>query len=134
MRLFVYGTLRRGSWNNYRLGPSHFIGEDSFTGSIWWSHTGGIPFAKLEGTDTVHGELFEVPSTFIPGLDALEGHPKWYKRTSVRMHKSGGEAIVYIYQGSVEGMEKVPDGRYPIHKPVDGPSAPSSASSTATQS
>jgi len=139
MRLLVYGTLRKNGWNHHRLGPSQFIGEDSFTGSLWWNHAGGIPFAKAEGpegSDVVHGEVFEVPSTFIPGLDALEGHPHWYKRTAVKLH-GGGMAIAYIYQGSVEGMLKVPDGRYPIEKPQAPKAAkpptearPSSASST----
>jgi gamma-glutamylaminecyclotransferase len=134
MKLLVYGTLRRGGWNHSRLGPSHFLGEDSFTGSLWWNHEGGIPFAKTDGEDVVHGELFEVPSTFIPGLDALEGHPVWYKRTSVKLHKNGGECIVYIYQGSVEGMQKVPEGRYPIYKPSNaGTSEPTASAASSTQ-
>ena len=127
MHFLFYGTIMRGGAFHHLLKDSQFLGEGSFTGNLYW-HRSGIPYAKLDQDGLVHGEIYEVPEELVPRLDSLEGHPTWYRRVVVKLLE-GFAAWVYIYQGSVEGMEKVPEGRYSIHKPIDAPPSASSASS-----
>lgn len=106
MKLFVYGTLKRGFGNHFLLRGAKFLREDSFKGQLY---TSGIPFA-IPGDGVVHGEVFDVPAELVPRLDSLEGHPDGYTRTEVSLH-SGEFAEVYLWFHGPRG-ELVPDGRY----------------------
>jgi len=83
MKLFVYGTLKRGYWNNRYLSTSTFIDEH-----ILFDYAlvdlGGIPgLIETDHPDGVKGEVWEVPDDAIPALDRLEGHPEHYTRQKI---------------------------------------------------
>lgn len=92
MKLFVYGTLRKGYWNNRRLTGANFLGQAiTLKPYILWN--GGFPIAThnqrvadLKGVKMlpVAGELYEVDETHIRSCDQLEGHPDWYNRTLIQ--------------------------------------------------
>jgi gamma-glutamylaminecyclotransferase len=106
MRLFVYGTLKRGFGNNRLLHGATFVREDSITAFLYSS---GVPFAT-PGPGIVHGEVFDVPEELVPRLDSLEGHPHGYKRTVMPLH-GGGTAEAYMWFHAPYG-QALPEGRY----------------------
>lgn len=107
MKLFVYGTLKRGFSNNSLLRGAEFISEDTIKGHLY---VGGVPFAT-PGTGVVHGEVFDVPAALLPRLDFLEGHPDGYRRTPVTTLE-GRDVEAYLWFHGVETRELVPDGVY----------------------
>ena len=57
-RIATYGTLKRGFYNNYLLGPdAKFVGEGSFQGRIWIEKGQGYPRAS---TEPINGEVGDV--------------------------------------------------------------------------
>lgn len=107
--VFVYGTLKKG-YNNHRLlelGKAQFLGEDEAPGVVY----GPFPFAKPE-EGWIKGETYKVDGVTLGRLDALEGHPWAYERTSVVL-KSGVKAGIYYYKRELgRDAAPCPDGRW----------------------
>jgi len=89
MKVFVYGTLRKELGNHYLLQDSVYCGvgltKKKFV--MLESSTGhSIPFVVKPNKKTqsyathIEGEIYEVNQSTLMRLDALEGHPKWYRR------------------------------------------------------
>ncbi len=91
MRIFVYGTLKRGQCNNYLLQTSKLIGETTVKGTMY--NWGAIPAITLKGNDEVRGEVYEITSETLNRLDVLEGYPLLYDRTQVKV--DGVDTWVY---------------------------------------
>jgi gamma-glutamylcyclotransferase (GGCT)/AIG2-like uncharacterized protein YtfP len=74
LRLFVYGTLRRGMPAHGRLAGARFIARASVPGRLF--DLGRYP-ALLEAEapeDVVHGEAYELPDkAMLAAIDAYEG-------------------------------------------------------------
>lgn len=115
LRLFVYGTLKRGHGNNRVLGTtSEWLCDDVLPGARMW--TIGYPVVKLEGAGEVKGEVWRVnDASVLRNLDRLEGHPHSYRRTPVVL-KSGDMVQTYIWQRETHGMQELPDGLYPLEQ------------------
>ena len=104
-RLFVYGTLKRGSDNKYaRLleANSEFLGTGRMRGRVY--NLGRYPGAVVseQPGDWVPGELFclVTPAKTFKTLDAYEGAE--FSRTMVDIRLDSGESLeswVYLYQG-----------------------------------
>ncbi len=104
-RLFVYGTLRRGSKNKYAkmlAEQSEFIGTGRMRGRLY--DLGRYPGAVTSERpgDWVYGELFRLfnPTKTFKALDLYEG-PQ-FSRTMVTVRLDSGEQLdswVYLYQG-----------------------------------
>ena len=93
----VYGTLKRGYGNNRLLTSwATFLGED-FVPFNKIRGT-GFPIAKFHGADgtkLLKVEIFAITSPeTLQRVDALEGHPQWYKRTPV-VTESGKNVEIY---------------------------------------
>ena len=73
IRLFVYGTLKRGFGNNKVLGESRFVANGSIQGLLL--DLGTFPgFISATGVPPVMGELWDVPDqATLDRLDQLEG-------------------------------------------------------------
>ncbi len=93
MLLFVYGSLRKGLQNNYRLESSKFIGQcntcDEYimVGLKSKSYPYVIDkelFIDIKPTKII-GELYEVDNEIIEKLDKLEDHPNTYKRRETKV-------------------------------------------------
>lgn len=100
MKLFVYGTLKRGHGNNFLLRNSEFLGE-ALTEADYDIFSAGIPFLT-EGEYAVRGDLYEVDDQTRRTTDALEGHPGFYTRAPLQIQ---GFTDVQAYMVLREDLE-----------------------------
>jgi len=96
--LFVYGTLKRGFGNHDLLYRARFIGN-AVTKHKYALYESGIPFVyPFEEVSQIKGEVYEVDRETLECIDALEGHPFWYRRQQVPVIlESGREVTAWIY-------------------------------------
>jgi gamma-glutamylcyclotransferase (GGCT)/AIG2-like uncharacterized protein YtfP len=111
--IFVYGTLRRGSWNNRLLHDAEFMGSARTRGS-YALYVDGLPYVVREPeVSAIAGEVYALPARFLPRLDALEGHPDLYQRERIAYRLDDGrvgEAWLYFYPRPEGAL--VPSGDY----------------------
>ena len=78
--VFVYGTLRRGGSNDFRMADSRFVAEGKVRGKLyridWYP---GIVVDENAGP--VMGEIFETDALTIAALDEFEGNG--YRRVKI---------------------------------------------------
>ena len=114
MIIGVYGTLKRGSWNNRLLKDSEFVGEARIPG--FRLYASGIPYAVEDLSNKEYKllvELFSVTnSDVLIGVDHLEGHPVFYERKPFN-HK-GREVWIYTYpkEHLAGGTPEITSGEY----------------------
>lgn len=108
MKVFVYGTLRRGCANHSILLSSTFVGAaktvENFT---LGTNNRLIPFvAKIEGPSQITGEVYEVTPSILKRLDFLESHPNLYCRqpTQVIIGHTGRLEVVELYFGNPQWL------------------------------
>lgn len=85
--LFVYGTLRGSQSRSGVLKGCEYIGEHTLKGYGLYD-LGSFPAIRKENSDNlVHGEVYRVidPEVWAT-VDAIEGHPNFYKRTLVQLN------------------------------------------------
>lgn len=88
-RVLVYGSLLTGLHNHGRLEGSRLIGpartaEHAFL-MIDMGRFPGVIVAAGPARAQVVGEVYEVDGPTLASLDALEGHPHFYRREEVRL-------------------------------------------------
>lgn len=77
MKVFVYGTLKRGYGNNILLRGAEYLGEGVLNNHIlYYSYgKGGFPVSRYNGKGRVLGEVYEIdPDKHLYSLDSLEGY------------------------------------------------------------
>lgn len=101
MRLFTYGTLKKGGkYHHYLAGAERIAECATLTGTLYDTEL-GYPAMVLTGEDTVKGEVYEVPDELWAMLDEVEdctGRPDdLYEkmRTKVQTGNDDMETIVY---------------------------------------
>jgi gamma-glutamylcyclotransferase (GGCT)/AIG2-like uncharacterized protein YtfP len=99
VRLFVYGSLKRGGLHHAELAGAPFVGDArSAPGFRLVPLRGGSPYWALvpapETSETVPGELFDVPVDALSALDAFEGED--YERAELPLSAAGvgGKSVV----------------------------------------
>lgn len=120
--IFVYGTLRRGASNHFRMEGAEFAGTGSIAGKIYFidSHPDFVyPALVCGGEEHVVGELFFVERTqHLADLDLFEGinpqcpEPDEYRRIKVEVKMDTGESILaWVWEWAHElGDSKPLDG------------------------
>lgn len=105
MRLFVYGTLKKGFNNHHFLQDATYIEEATIKGTLL--NLGWFPGYIPEGEGEVHGEVYEINDEILKRIDHLEGHPDFYTRKDV------GDFSIYYYnkQDGVQ-YKKVAGGQW----------------------
>lgn len=107
-RVFVYGTLKKGQPNNYRMfdsanGRAEFLASARTTQKYPLIITTeyNIPFLlNLPGQGhLVQGEIYKVDDRMLKYLDALESVPTMYQRVLVKLE-------VVEWSGEAEGGER----------------------------
>jgi gamma-glutamylcyclotransferase (GGCT)/AIG2-like uncharacterized protein YtfP len=105
----VYGTLRRGLYNNYLLEGARFIANAETVDNCTMYSRGGFPILSFhDGDGPVKVELYEVNDHTLANLDRLEGYRgegsqgNWYNRTHKVFLREGDEndelhVSAYIY-------------------------------------
>lgn len=99
-RIFVYGTLKKGFHNHRLLEGQKFICKAE-TDDLKVMHCTGIPFlynvggyyynGNMHRGHHVTGEVYDVDDQALKMIDALEGHPRWYRRQSIRLRSGHTE-------------------------------------------
>ena len=104
MKVFVYGSLKRGFHNNPVLDGARFIRADKVRGYLLHD-LGSYPAAvPCIGDSEIHGELYEVDN--LARLDSLEGYPSFYDR----QRKLVGGCFAWVYYLSESSAPVVADG------------------------
>jgi gamma-glutamylcyclotransferase (GGCT)/AIG2-like uncharacterized protein YtfP len=84
IRVFVYGTLKKGHGNHRLLAQSKFLGRCVLHGKHRLVSLGGFPGLVATPNDEadrpVSGEVYQVTEEVLQSLDFLEGHPRFYER------------------------------------------------------
>ena len=97
----VYGTLKKGFNNywNYLYGSTH-VGSGN-TKDKYPLIVSGLPFLVNEKGigHNVNVDVFKVTDSALKKIDALEGHPNWYKRAQIPIlvGKAKKEVLCWIY-------------------------------------
>ncbi len=92
VRLFVYGSLRRGHEHHAELDGARYVGAAVTEPRYRIIQRGAYP-ALVAGTDAVKGEVYAVESETLARLDAFEGED--YRRASVQL-VDGSAAEAYF--------------------------------------
>ena len=109
MKLFVYGTLRRGQSAHALLKGAPLLGEARTEPRFTLVDMGGYP-ALIEGGDTaVLGEIYEISADLLTELDRYEEAPQLYRRVAIRI--AGHDAVTYTLPAQhAQGRPPVPTG------------------------
>lgn len=119
-KMFVYGTLQRGYYNE-RFLPDYMISkiwDATLSGDLYMVKHASFPaVVNVNSGNTVYGELYEIKEEYIENAiescDYLEGHPILYKRTLVDVKDAHGEthkAYAYIFCQLNKLGERIEDG------------------------
>lgn len=101
MKIFVYGTLKRGYRNHDYLANASFLYQDTISGQLYTID--GVDFpAYLPGQGLVHGEVYEIDDTILSLLDRLEGNGHLYQRELYTTSNQQAEVYVYRYLHKVD--------------------------------
>lgn len=114
--IFVYGALRKGASNDWRMKEARWLGAAEVTGTLvkvdWY------PGLVLGERGIVHGEVYEVGAGLLQELDEFEGigpgeeRNGEYHRIPVEVVLNDETVQVWIYEWlkGVEGYEIVASG------------------------
>ena len=92
MKLFVYGTLKKGLHNHSFLKGAKFIG-DAYAGPGFTLVIKGLPYLLRDNEgEGCEGELYEITNLQLKRIDFLEGHPHWYERKEITVYTNGGKS------------------------------------------
>ena len=84
--LFVYGTLKRGGRNAFRVADQEFLGEVTTAPRYRVFDLGEHPgLVHADAGFAVHGELYAVDSRCLAELDAFEDVPNWFVRELIEV-------------------------------------------------
>ena len=116
--VFIYGSLRRGGSNHFRMAGAEFIASGTITGRMY--RIDWYPGLVLdEAGDEIHGEVYSVGPELLSALDVFEGFSAGeiqgseYRRvqtTVVQQDSSTLTAWVWEWLGLVEESQRVSDG------------------------
>lgn len=111
--VFVYGTLRKGSWNHGFMRGARFLGAGRTAGK-YALYVERIPFVdKDQPVSRIRGEVYEVDDTVLAALDELEGHPHEYRREQVAVELDSGETVTaWLYFHPAPAGELVESGDF----------------------
>ena len=120
IKLFVYGTLKRGHRNHRLLRNSTYLGNAT-TARRYSVIDVGFPVLILDPEgNRVRGELYEVDRETTISLDRLEGVGRMYNRVRKYVHTDDKAIIrVHYYEGIKNHWLPRHEGQY-LPAPVGG--------------
>jgi len=98
VRLFVYGTLKRGFSNQERLRGATFEREASTAAGHALHSAGAYPALARTGAGVVHGEVYWLSPEHLAEIDEFEGCPHLYQRGEIAL-EDGTRAAAYLVSG-----------------------------------
>jgi gamma-glutamylcyclotransferase (GGCT)/AIG2-like uncharacterized protein YtfP len=127
--VFVYGTLRKGGSNHFRMGGAELVGDGNLTGEIYLIDDLPdflFPALKLGGASWVKGEVYRVNDSQLAALDDFEGiserheEPYEYRRVKAVVDLDCGEQIeawVWEWNGCLDDIKPLPQGDWLLYEP-----------------
>lgn len=111
-KLFVYGTLKEGHYNNYLLESTTAkkVGTTITEPAYTMISLGPFPAVCEGGTTAIKGEVYKVDS--LEPIDTLEGYPVLYDR--ILINTEYGAAWMYVAGPSIaeEEYNIIPTGEW----------------------
>lgn len=98
--IFAYGTLRQGFHNQHYMAGCLFLGRAETVLAYAMYVAGDIPYLVAdEPLCRVTGEVYRVDAARLRAIDALEEHPRVYRRAlaPLLMTDDGREALAWVY-------------------------------------
>jgi gamma-glutamylcyclotransferase (GGCT)/AIG2-like uncharacterized protein YtfP len=130
--VFVYGTLRKGGSNHFRMDGAEFVGKGTVGGGIYLIDSNPeliFPALKLDNEGRVVGEVYRVSETQLIALDAFEGiseryeEPYEYRREMVTVEMDAGDPVnawVWVWNSCLDGAKPLPEGDWLLYEPNPG--------------
>ena len=113
--VFTYGTLLRGEVNHDLLIRARFVAEARTEPRFDLFDLGPFPAMSAGGETAVLGEVYAVDDATLARLDRLEGHPRLYQRTQIRLD-DGQEVQTYLMERSrMRGRVVIRSGDWRAH-------------------
>lgn len=116
--VFVYGTLRRGGSNDFRMAGAEFISSGTITGRMY--RIDWYPGLVLgEPGDEIHGEVYSVGPGLLEDLDVFEGlsagevEGSEYRRVQTTVVLQNSQVLtawVWEWLGETDEGRRVTDG------------------------
>ena len=116
--VFVYGTLRRGGSNHFRMDGAEFITAGRISGKMYkidW-----YPGLVLdEAGDDIVGEVYSVDPELLGNLDSFENvsagdvEDSEYRRVQTAVTREGGETLtawIWEWLGEVDESQRIHHG------------------------
>lgn len=115
--IFVYGTLRRGGSNAFRMDGAEFVSSGKVAGKLYaisW-----YPGLVLQGAGTVDGDLFRVGCDQLVALDEFEGisakqiEGAEYRRVMAEVATTASQIVTawaYEWIGPVDESKRITSG------------------------
>lgn len=121
VRVFVYGTLLAGEPNHRVLAGARLVAEGRTQPAFELRDLGPFPGLVHGGGHAVVGEVYEVDDATLAALDRLEGHPRFYRRTTVSL--ADGEQVWTYLLGpeQVEGRPIIRSGSWRARRQEERP-------------
>lgn len=117
MKVFVYGTLRKGEENAGLLCDAPCIAEQCRTNGFLYDTGYGYPAMKTSQNSRVYGELYEVTESQLGSLDVLEGYTpggksNLYERIERTVFTDKGPVNAYLYIAGKDSLlgKKISNG------------------------
>ena len=98
IRVFVYGSLKRGFCNHGLLRRAAYLGEHATPARYTMYDLGPYPAVSIGGRTPISGEVFAVDKLTLVTLDKLEEYPRVYDR--IRIATPFGSAWMYVMPAS----------------------------------
>lgn len=126
--IFVYGTLKRGGWNNDILSGCEFIGTGTARGCVlidMGACPGMVPgrVGSPLSDNNATGEVYSIPDRLCPSLlqqlDKLESAEKMYIRVRLSIVLDNGRrlnCITYLYMPNLREDIVVEGGDWDQHR------------------
>ena len=117
-QVFVYGTLRRGGSNHFRMAGAEFVAAGTITGRMY--RIDWYPGLVLDDVgDEIHGEVFSVSPDQLSHLDVFEGlsageiEGSEYRRVQTTVVQKDSRTLtawVWEWLGLTDESQRLADG------------------------
>lgn len=108
LRLFVYGSLRRGERNHAFLQGARYLGRATTQPRYTLRHSGMTPGLAANGEQAVTGELYELDAVHLARLDRLGG--ALYVRGAVDLADGSSAEAYFMPESHVRCYPEVASG------------------------
>jgi gamma-glutamylcyclotransferase (GGCT)/AIG2-like uncharacterized protein YtfP len=112
IRLFVYGTLKRGFANERELAHAVFERVAATAPGHALYDLGAYPALVLEGSGVVQGEVYRVPVSALARLDEFEGCPELYQVAEVLLDDGTTARAYTMSRDAVRGHARLDGGSW----------------------